>query len=69
MLFRKLQKDIQDALANANSLADETISSARTVRSFANEKGESENYYEKMKVAYLLKIGYYLKCGRRLKES
>lgn len=56
MLFRKLQKDIQDALAKANALADETISSARTVRSFANEEGEAKNYYEKMKVAYLLQM-------------
>ena len=56
MLFRKLQKEIQDALAKANSLADETISSARTVRSFANEEGEAKNYYEKMKVAYLLEM-------------
>ena len=56
MLFRKLQKEVQDALAEANSLADETISSIKTVRSFANEKGESDNYYEKMKIAYLLQM-------------
>lgn len=37
ILFRNLQKKIQDALADANSLADETISSVKTVRSFANE--------------------------------
>ena len=55
-----MQQQIQDALANANSLATEIISSIRTVRSFANEAGESENYYQKMKVAYLLQFWYNL---------
>jgi len=63
ILFRNLQKKIQDALADANSLADETISSVKTVRSFANEDGESKNYYDKTHIAYLLQLKQALYYG------
>ncbi|XP_034548436.1 ATP-binding cassette sub-family B member 9 [Notolabrus celidotus] len=46
--YKKLTKDVQTTLAEANQVAEETISAMRTVRSFANECGEAENYYAKL---------------------
>ena len=61
VIFRKIQKEVQNALADANALADEVISSVKTVRSFANEDGESKIYYEKTHVAY--KVGETVKVA------
>lgn len=47
-LPQKLTKEVQTTLAEANKVAEETISSMRTVRSFANERGEAETYYSKL---------------------
>ena len=69
LLFLKMQQEIQDALANANSLATEIISSIRTVRSFANENGESINYYNKMKIAYLLQSEYELQYRVEIRSN
>lgn len=48
--FQRLTKDVQTALAEANKIAEETISAMRTVRSFANERGEADSYYAKLLV-------------------
>ena len=42
----------QDNLAEASSAAEEAIGNVRTVKSFANEKGEGDVYLEKNKVVY-----------------
>lgn len=48
LAFQRLAKEAQDSLAKANEVAEEVISSMRTVRSFANEHGESRRYDGKM---------------------
>lgn len=45
---------MQTTLAEANKVAEETISAMRTVRSFANESGEADSYYAKLLVMYQL---------------
>ncbi|XP_028313651.1 ABC-type oligopeptide transporter ABCB9 [Gouania willdenowi] len=46
--YKKLTKEVQTTLAEGNKIAEETISSMRTVRSFANESGEADSYYAKL---------------------
>ena len=41
---RKLSKEVQDALAASNEVAEESLSGVRTVRSFAAERHEVERY-------------------------
>ncbi len=41
---RALSRDVQDALASASEVAEETIGGVRTVRSFAAEKTETTRY-------------------------
>ncbi|KAM9360972.1 ABC-type oligopeptide transporter ABCB9 [Symphorus nematophorus] len=50
--YKKLSKEVQTTLAEANKVAEETISSMRTVRSFANECGEADSYYAKLLVMF-----------------
>lgn len=45
---------MQTTLAEANKVAEETISAMRTVRSFANENREAESYYAKLLVMFQL---------------
>lgn len=52
--FQKLTKEVQTTLAEANKVAEETISAMRTVRSFANECGEADSYYAKLLVMFQL---------------
>lgn len=52
--YKKLTKEVQTTLAEANKVAEETISSMRTVRSFANESGEADSYYAKLLVMFQL---------------
>lgn len=52
--FQKLTKEVQTTLAEANKVAEETISAMRTVRSFANENGEAASYYSKLLVMFQL---------------
>ncbi|XP_051960517.1 ATP-binding cassette sub-family B member 9 [Xyrauchen texanus] len=52
--YKKLTKDVQTALAQANKLAEETISSMRTVRSFANEDQESDSYYSRLQEMFII---------------
>ncbi|XP_028269051.1 ATP-binding cassette sub-family B member 9-like [Parambassis ranga] len=52
--YKKLTKEVQTTLAEANKVAEETISAMRTVRSFANESGEAESYYTKLLAMFQL---------------
>lgn len=45
---------MQTTLAEANKVAEETISSMKTVRSFANEGGEADSYYAKLWLMFRL---------------
>lgn len=51
---QKLTKEVQTTLAEANKVAEETISSMRTVRSFANEGGEAESYLAQLLLVFRL---------------
>ncbi|TRZ02131.1 hypothetical protein DNTS_031910, partial [Danionella cerebrum] len=50
----KLTKEVQTALAQANKVAEETISAMRTVRSFANENQEGDMYYSRLQEMFVL---------------
>nr|XP_033810188.1 ATP-binding cassette sub-family B member 9 [Geotrypetes seraphini]XP_033810189.1 ATP-binding cassette sub-family B member 9 [Geotrypetes seraphini] len=52
--YKKLAKEVQNALAKANSTAEETLSAMKTVRSFANEETEANIYWEKLQQVYIL---------------
>ncbi|XP_076136938.1 antigen peptide transporter 1 [Alosa pseudoharengus] len=52
--YQKLSKDVQASLAKANDVAMETFSSMKTVRSFANEDGETERYQKRLEETYSL---------------
>ncbi|XP_078141355.1 ABC-type oligopeptide transporter ABCB9-like [Centroberyx gerrardi] len=52
--YKKLTKAEQTALAEANKVAEETISAMRTVRSFANEDREADCYYARLMVMFQL---------------
>ena len=51
---RKISKDVQNSLAVLNSTAEEKISNIRTVKAFAQELSEIDNYC--LKLGNLLKI-------------
>uniref|UniRef100_A0A8C7XR65 ABC-type oligopeptide transporter ABCB9 n=1 Tax=Oryzias sinensis TaxID=183150 RepID=A0A8C7XR65_9TELE len=50
--YKKLSKEVQTTLAEANKIAEETMSAMRTVRSFANETGESDSYCSKLSAMF-----------------
>ncbi|KAH0625406.1 hypothetical protein JD844_014896 [Phrynosoma platyrhinos] len=52
--YKKLSKEVQNALAKANNTAEETISAMKTVRSFANEEVEANVYSDKLQQVYKL---------------
>ncbi|KAL2084425.1 hypothetical protein ACEWY4_019943 [Coilia grayii] len=52
--YQQLAKDVQESLAKANDVAMETFSAMKTVRSFANEDGETERYQKRLKETYSL---------------
>ncbi|XP_060707024.1 antigen peptide transporter 1 [Hemiscyllium ocellatum] len=52
--YQKLAVDVQESLAKANDVAMETFSSMKTVRSFANEDGESRRYSDRLEDTYRL---------------
>ena len=54
--YRKLSIKVQRSLAEANHVAEESLSTIRTVRSFANEHGEMQSYAEKLKDTLKYKI-------------
>lgn len=45
---------MQNSLARANAVATETFSSIKTVRSFANEDGETQRYKQRLEETYSL---------------
>ncbi|TRY66057.1 hypothetical protein DNTS_025946 [Danionella cerebrum] len=52
--YQKLAVQVQESLAKANDVATETFSSMKTVRSFANEDGETERYRKCLEDTYAL---------------
>ncbi|XP_030641513.1 antigen peptide transporter 1 [Chanos chanos] len=52
--YQKLSAQVQESLAKANDVAMETFSSMKTVRSFANEEGETERYKKCLEHTYSL---------------
>ena len=52
----RVAKQIQDSLALANNVAEEVITSMRTVRSFSNEKNESTHYNTKLKTVFKYQV-------------
>uniref|UniRef100_A0A671W912 Transporter 1, ATP-binding cassette, sub-family B (MDR/TAP) n=1 Tax=Sparus aurata TaxID=8175 RepID=A0A671W912_SPAAU len=51
---QNMAKKVQDSLAKANQVATDTFSSMKTVRSFANEDGETERYRRQLDDTYAL---------------
>lgn len=52
--LRRISKQVQDALAAATAVAEESISGIRTVRAFAREQTESRRYADAVEVSYNL---------------
>lgn len=52
--YKKLTKQVQTVLAEANKVAEETVSAMKTVRSFANERGEADSYDAKLSAMFQL---------------
>nr|XP_023676486.1 ATP-binding cassette sub-family B member 9 [Paramormyrops kingsleyae]XP_023676487.1 ATP-binding cassette sub-family B member 9 [Paramormyrops kingsleyae] len=52
--YKRLTKEVQSALAQANKVAEETISAMKTVRSFATEELEADTYYQKLQEMFEL---------------
>jgi len=52
--MQKLSRASQDALADSGALAEESLSSMRTVRAFGRERGEAGRYGEAVDRSYLL---------------
>lgn len=53
-LFQTMAAKVQESLAKANQVATETFSCMKTVRSFANEDGETERYRRRLEDTYAL---------------
>lgn len=47
-MFQSISRRQQDSLAEANQVATETFSHIKTVKSFANEDGQTEKYRERL---------------------
>lgn len=54
--YKKLSSRVQKCMAEANHVAEQSLSTIRTVRSFANEDGEANSYGGKLKSMLKLKI-------------
>lgn len=54
--YKKLSSKVQKCMAEANDVAEQSLSTIRTVRSFANEDGEMFSYSVKLKSILKLKI-------------
>lgn len=50
--FQSISRRLQDSLAEANQVATETFSHIKTVKSFANEDGETEKYRGRLDSIY-----------------
>lgn len=53
-IVRRLSRQVQDALAEATTVAEETLSGIRTVRSFAREGEESRRYADRVETSFTL---------------
>lgn len=53
-MIQTIAAKVQESLAKANQVATETFSSIKTVRSFANEDGETERYRQRLEDTYAL---------------
>ena len=53
-IVRRLSRQVQDALASATTVAEETLSGIRTVRSFAREPQESARYQARVEESFRL---------------
>lgn len=53
-MFQTIAVKVQESLAKANQVATETFSCMKTVRSFANEDGETERYRQRLEETYAL---------------
>lgn len=53
-IVRRLSRQVQDALAEATTVAEETLSGIRTVRSFAREGEESRRYTDRVETSFRL---------------
>jgi ABC transporter fused permease/ATP-binding protein len=53
-VVRRISREAQDALADANNVAEETIGGVRTVRAFAREKEEAERYGAAVERSFVL---------------
>ena len=53
-VVRRLSRKVQDALARATDVAEETLSSIRTVRAFAREDREALRYGDEVQASYEL---------------
>ena len=51
-MVRKVSREVQDALARASEVAEETIAGIRTVRAFARESAESVRYEERVQASF-----------------
>lgn len=54
--YKKLSTQVQKHMADANHVAEESLSTIRTVRSFANEDGEMYSYTTELKKMLRVKI-------------
>nr|QNH67875.1 ATP-binding cassette transporter subfamily B member 9 [Brachionus rotundiformis] len=54
--YRRLSSRVQKCMADSNDVAEQALSTIRTVRSFANEDGEFSSYSFKLKDMLKLKI-------------
>jgi ABC transporter fused permease/ATP-binding protein len=50
--FRRISKEVQDALGHSTEIAEEVLSSIRTVRSFAREPAETDRYGDAVDRSY-----------------
>ena len=53
-MLRKISRSVQDAFADANAIAEESIGGIRTVRSFAREREEHARYKAGIETAFAL---------------
>ncbi|CAF0812777.1 unnamed protein product [Rotaria sordida] len=60
-LMSKQQQKVQDAIAKSNALAEEVISTIRTVKSFANEDEEAQLFHKKNDIVrkYAIRQAFY----------
>lgn len=63
--MKKLRKTFQDKLADAGTVAEECISSIRTVRSFNGEQKATENYEAEIMGSYAIAKKLALVTGTR----